>query len=1483
MLTLANSFIFLKVYSGKRPSSLNKGTRFALCISIQHWDVLRKMMRKILFLLSVLFLVTGLAFGQDAGVTFIDDEYVSTVADAPDNFSAGVTPPFPAVLEDVTDSLSDYTVGHDAVHQVGFQLPNTYYFPHGLLRGKQVVIVFPPEFDLSTISSITYRDTDTQHSDPEISWIFVYNHSIVIRFRDKIPSPSQPHFAYFTINTLENPTEARDFRVIVKVDNILSQTVAGPAYSDYFVLTPDEPANLSVYPSDALTLRAGGAANFNAEVTDQYGNFFAADGITWSLDSQLDDIGRLVQSTLLATTVGTGRVRADFQDLSGYSGPIVVTAGNAERLDLTVIPDTVTAGQPLTHDVEVAVFDGFDNQKTDYNGSVWFTTDDEQAEVVYDEGNPYRFTAEDQGRRVFSGDGFVFKTAGPRVLSVLSDDGLTASSNNIFVMTEGEIDFTVTTPGTVIAGYEFPVEISDAIDSYGNPFTGTIIVSGGEISPNGTAPDITNIYVNAGYGNASFRLYAAGQNDLDFRLGDFSRRQTIEVLPATTGDARFELDETQFTGHPFIGGFTVTIIDLYGNPKTDIDSAIDEVIFTTGSGTIRPQIVPADQFDNGTLTIDSMIYDGAPGLTSLSISLGSGPDTVLAYQTEFYANGIILAPLDHYELPDEIPQRWRSVTRGYLNNPGNIAPESIAGDAGFVTIGNSDMFAIIPSDCIPEPGVESGCRYQIEPTSDIAPGDYTYRTTITAEYVYNGEIISVATNLDTDITILPFTDLTISNWDVPTTALQMFDTLNGSFTVNNENDFETNSQLTYRIRLDNGYGISADGLLYDWPPSLVVENVYNIRPELLPGTYGYTLELSLRQYVDDHYPIIYEKNYTPDDSLTILPPAEFAVNGDNVTPANATVGTSVPFTVPLEKIGQSAVVLDGAQTVFMVTDGEVSSQARLLENSYTLENGINQLTTLPLAIPGNWLGKDLAGKLMIVGTENESFDVNETLSFDIPLTITDLPATRIVSLEIDAPNVPFVNTGQEFKLIGKIYNSSEVNITNPFTITANTDGNSSISSPITVEALPSGDTATVEFTITADTQPNPAERFYLTASDLDQPLSEIDNDAIAIIQTPALLTFSAEIRDRIGAVAVLDFNELFIVTAEYENNGQSQISGGSLLLDFDGNQNFSVEFPISLPLSDDMAWALVSPNEAFTGELIVTWGEAPIDLNTGEPVAGLSDPVFIPFTVEASITRLVIQPDSFDTQPLVRNQTSTLFKLSLENVTSDSRNVIGVKTIMIAVTDRDGNKIDASYIIDENGSGFYYDNELKTELRFINGRLAYTFDNMIIEAGQQAVLELRMRPKVDALLDFFNMRLEGDDISAEFVSGPRTGEAVTISGVLDRAFEISLPQAIIATEFGESFKNYPNPFNPMVEETEFIYNLPTDSDVDIYIFTVTGERVRHLHYAAGSEGGQAEQLSRAYWDGRNGNGEVVLNGVYIAYIEVAEGNLQAKLKMAVVK
>ena len=90
--------------------------------------------------------------------------------------------------------------------------------------------------------------------------------------------------------------------------------------------------------------------------------------------------------------------------------------------------------------------------------------------------------------------------------------------------------------------------------------------------------------------------------------------------------------------------------------------------------------------------------------------------------------------------------------------------------------------------------------------------------------------------------------------------------------------------------------------------------------------------------------------------------------------------------------------------------------------------------------------------------------------------------------------------------------------------------------------------------------------------------------------------------------------------------------------------------------------------------------------------------------------------------------------------------------------------------------------------------------------------------------------------------------------------------------------NYPNPFNP---ETWMPYQLATDTDVKITIYTSTGVVVRTLLLGQQSAGYYTDRERAAYWDGRNASGERVSSGVYFYQLET--DTMSALRKMVILK
>jgi hypothetical protein len=112
----------------------------------------------------------------------------------------------------------------------------------------------------------------------------------------------------------------------------------------------------------------------------------------------------------------------------------------------------------------------------------------------------------------------------------------------------------------------------------------------------------------------------------------------------------------------------------------------------------------------------------------------------------------------------------------------------------------------------------------------------------------------------------------------------------------------------------------------------------------------------------------------------------------------------------------------------------------------------------------------------------------------------------------------------------------------------------------------------------------------------------------------------------------------------------------------------------------------------------------------------------------------------------------------------------------------------------------------------------------------------------------------------------------------------SIP-VITGRKLDQSFSNYPNPFGTSSRpRTYFVYFLKEDADIDISIYTLLGELVWHCSYDKHQPQGRRglHEGDDVSWDATNMNGQLVLNGVYIARIETGYGD-SALRKIAVLK
>ena len=84
-------------------------------------------------------------------------------------------------------------------------------------------------------------------------------------------------------------------------------------------------------------------------------------------------------------------------------------------------------------------------------------------------------------------------------------------------------------------------------------------------------------------------------------------------------------------------------------------------------------------------------------------------------------------------------------------------------------------------------------------------------------------------------------------------------------------------------------------------------------------------------------------------------------------------------------------------------------------------------------------------------------------------------------------------------------------------------------------------------------------------------------------------------------------------------------------------------------------------------------------------------------------------------------------------------------------------------------------------------------------------------------------------------------------------------------------QNYPNPFNP---STTIEYQIPKAGQVDVNIFSITGELVRTI-----KSGVQNSGSYKVSWNSKNDNGKNVSSGVYLFQVKYEGAFITKKLML----
>ncbi|MBN2090590.1 hypothetical protein JW964_13345 [candidate division KSB1 bacterium] len=452
----------------------------------------------------------------------------------------------------------------------------------------------------------------------------------------------------------------------------------------------------------------------------------------------------------------------------------------------------------------------------------------------------------------------------------------------------------------------------------------------------------------------------------------------------------------------------------------------------------------------------------------------------------------------------------------------------------------------------------------------------------------------------------------------------------------------------------------------------------------------------------------------------------------------------------------------------------------------------------------------------------------------------------------------------------------------------------------------SGENEQVNFWVKAlsNSTQNQKIKIYVRGKDANDPekvlidSTEVLNIRIAT-NAEARIQVRTETKDNIVTVG-----QRFRVKAWLSNRGESSLQGFFTAEIYKESPEYTVVSPIqqTVAYNDTIVWLVDAPDFPLTGKAIrVTVENWPQDENTNEIPFSTFGEKEISVTTEEKNVILATVPNLTPLSITKGAKNVTMMGLIIRSSGSSSSNKLLFKGARIKLKDRKGEIIpNPSEVITRIAAVPAHQRQMilgeinpvtpETELRLNFTRIDTVYPEIIRPDTINFVVDI----SPDIMITSFNLAI--DTTSALIIEDQYSGlppKYINPNGTLLQNLNLTSNfTAVLEANFKATFLNYPNPFGSRGKDrTKFIYYLEQESDVEINIFTVLGELVWSKKFSQHDPEGAAgmheeNNLSSGgppiWWDGRNGNGNKVLNGVYIAVLSTGDGK-QTTTKVAVLK
>ncbi|MDZ7305354.1 MAG: hypothetical protein ONB44_24805, partial [candidate division KSB1 bacterium] len=389
---------------------------------------------------------------------------------------------------------------------------------------------------------------------------------------------------------------------------------------------------------------------------------------------------------------------------------------------------------------------------------------------------------------------------------------------------------------------------------------------------------------------------------------------------------------------------------------------------------------------------------------------------------------------------------------------------------------------------------------------------------------------------------------------------------------------------------------------------------------------------------------------------------------------------------------------------------------------------------------------------------------------------------------------------------------------------------------------------------------------------------------------------------------VVSRNQNFEVTARLLKTGQASVRGTAkieLILPSDPRiepaQNYRTAEPLQKELADGVVtWQITArsqPSTVIDNIRLRLLRPYPVDENT-DSLATVED-VEVAIPVQTESKRLIVQslPQTVLGPVALGESSSLLMRLKLTNQGDLNSTNILLRGFTWRVRDRENKPVPANQAI--KALHLVVTNHPEHVLGSLTA--IPVSDTVRMSLTALDTLIGGVPDSVDVLVDVADNKsaktfqlafASATDVDAIDQDSRDPVEIVFLDDrgtTVDAGAIASKMRVVIEANYQKSFYNFPNPFsprssNPEEKVTYFNYFLPQASDVEFRIFTLLGELVYARSFKSTDPQGAAGPRGNAgyiVWDGHNGDGREVLNGVYIAILKTSAGTVSTKV--AVVK